>query len=114
MTGATRKVIATLALLGLLGLAGCYDVVHESDTRIYRFKLWVPLAVGLGGLVAVRLAAFLRDKSLRGALFFALGGVAMVAAAPIMYIDRLVVSDLQIELSRLPWRQSRSCATLTW
>lgn len=78
-----------------LCLAGCYRREMDNNGLVFSFQTWVPILVGLAGLVALPagILMFAKEQRFWGAILAVGGPVIAVGVAPGMFLDRVVVND---------------------
>lgn len=89
-----RKIFYCLTALGFLAMSGCVSETTKGSAHIFGYELWVPIAVLLGGIVAVPAGWMLRTATERlGWVLMILGPVAALLIAPSLFVDCAVVDD---------------------
>jgi hypothetical protein len=80
--------------LCLTVIAGCYRKASEDGGLVFSLQPWGPLLVVLAGLAAVPVGIvfFMRKRRLQGVCLAIAGPIAVVAIAPTMFLDRVVVN----------------------
>jgi hypothetical protein len=84
-----------VAALGLLTLAGCTQRVEQNGEVVHSYQAWVPIAIGVGGLLAlpVGVLMFRKGKKFWGVLVAILGPLATAGLAPGMAEDSVTVNN---------------------
>jgi hypothetical protein len=87
-----------LAVAGicLMVMPGCFERTVRDGTLTFSYAVWVPTLVVIAGLAAVAWGVVLmtvRKKRLNGAFVIVAGVAAAGGIAPMMYLDRTVVSQ---------------------
>jgi hypothetical protein len=82
--------LASLALFVVI--SGCVRETTDGDARVYRYELWVPGLLLLGGLVAIPIGLSLRRQAKRGGwILVIIGPIAALLGAPSLFLDRVDV-----------------------
>jgi hypothetical protein len=95
------RALRSAAALGLLALAGCYQVEDQAGGKTYSVALWVPGVVVLSGLalLAAGVLSFRRWNKPLGVLLMVVGPVLAVAVPPMMLLNKVVVDDRHFEVT---------------
>jgi hypothetical protein len=90
-----RRAFQAVAALGLFALAGCTQRVEQNGDVVHSYETWVPIAIGVGGLLAVPVGVlmFRKGKKFWGILVAVLGPLASVGLAPGMAEDSVTVNN---------------------
>jgi len=102
--GYARCMAALVTVLALLVISGCYERVTQGDQSVYRFAWWLGPAVIAGGILGGPVGWFVRKVNRRwGYALMFLSPFLLIAVAPAMYSDRVVVDDRHFEARYGMW-----------
>lgn len=90
-----RRVCYLLIVITTMMVTGCYQKDITNEGTVYSIQSWVPILTGLGGIIAVVVGIMLlKYQKYMWGIVFAIGGpIATVAIAPMLMMDRVVVSQ---------------------
>ncbi|MFO0945846.1 MAG: hypothetical protein U1D30_07870 [Planctomycetota bacterium] len=92
--------------VGLLActLAGCYERVMDGDEAVYKFSLWIPIAVMLGSAIAFPVGWAVRSTSQRfGWGLMIASPVLLFVISPGLFLNRVTVDKDHFTCERGFW-----------
>ena len=77
---------------------GCYERMADGNQATYRFTWWIVALVAGGGFLAIAIGWKSLGRSERwGWTLIIVGTLMLIAFAPMMYFDRLLIDDAHFE-----------------
>lgn len=86
-----RFLLFLLALI-LITASGCVRESQSGTARTFKYQLWLPLSVLVGGIVAGPVGWFLRRQRYGWAMLV-LGPLATLFFAPTLFLERVTLDD---------------------